>query len=533
MTGCEGDSRQPVRDFPMSSTVRANPPASSPRPTRVSRAPELAGEPFPLARRQRARLPYPREMHERTMVGLIALLTVLGAAIELYITRGLSVDEILAGGRAERSLGGVTAGLAHGVQPPLQPLLEWVMVHILGGSDFALRVPSLVAGVALIPSIAALGRELFDRRTAVVAAMFAVVAPVLVWYGQEASPYALVALFGTLAVLGAVRARRRGEPRDWVLHTVAAALSVWSSWSGAFIVAASELILLERVVGPDEVGVPVRRFLVGWGLDSLGLVCQFVPLAILFSEQLSSARGLPGVATVGAAGVSFYTAVSNVSWGLFGFHPAVVTDLLSAVWPLGMLASLLMIGRQLSRRSWLLLLCALVPAIGTLALGLWVPGAFDVRYAVAGVPAAIVLLASIATFGVPGRLGKVLVTGGVLALFAAALIDQQLDPNNPRRYDYRPALAQVQRDAGPGAAIFYEPAELQAVLARDANGLRTRALSTRLPTRAQARSILLITSFTGRPSVRALLNRELGALRATRRLVSYHSYPGVEVWWFR
>jgi hypothetical protein len=45
--------------------------------------------------------------------------------------------------------------------------------------------------------------------------------------------------------------------------------------------------------------------------------------------------------------------------------------------------------------------------------------------------------------------------------------------------------------------------------------------------------VFVITSFENSPRLLALRDRELGALRATRHLVSHQSYPGVEVWWFR
>jgi uncharacterized membrane protein len=517
----------------MASTISRDKQAVRLRGGQRVRRPAVAGEPFPIAPRDRAKLPFPREMRQGTTVGLVVLLTLLGAAIRLDVTRGLSVDEILAADQAQRSLGGLIRGLAHGgVLPPLDPLLEWVMAHTLGSGDFSLRLPSLVAGAALVPAVAAVAAELLDRRTAVVAALFAALAPILAWYSQEVSPYALVALFGTLTVLGAVRARRRGRHEDWALFAVAATLTVWSSWSGVFVVVAGEVILAERALRRGEASASRRRFLASWGLASVALACQFVALGVLFADQLRTSGGLAGIATVGASGVSFYSAVSNVSWALFGFHPAAVTDAFSAVWPLGMLASLLMIGRRLSGRSWLLLLWALAPAAGTLILGLLEAGSFDVRYAVAGVPAVMVLLASIVTRGVPGRAGTIAAVAGVALVLFAALVDQQLDPNNPRRYDYRPALAQVERDAGPASRVFYEPTELAAVLERDAPRLRAEVLGPRLPNGAQARSVLLITSFTGRPAVRALLNRDLGALRATRHLVAHHSYPGVEVWWF-
>jgi hypothetical protein len=287
------------------------------------------------------------------------------------------------------------------------------------------------------------------------------------------------------------------------------------------------------VIQRRRAGVPVRPFLVAWALDTAALAWQLAPLGVLFALQLEHNGGLAGVADVSASGVSFYTTVSNVSWGLFGFHPGTVTSVLSALWPLGMLTSLVMIGREAGARSWLLLACALAPAFGVLALGLAVPGAFDVRFALAAVPLLFVLIGHIATAWPRSRLGRALVVGGIMVLLAGALVDQQLDPNNPRRYEYVQAFAQVRRDAGPGAPTFFEPAALRPVVDRYGPGLQASPLTTTLPTRAQASSVFVVASFSNSPRLQALLNREIGAFRATRRLVSYHGYPGVHVWWFR
>jgi hypothetical protein len=464
----------------------------------------------------------------------VVVLIAVGAAIRLAVTRGLSVDEVRDVDQARVSFGQLITRLHHhGTQPPLHPVLTWLMIHLFGDGNAAVRLPSMVAGIALIPAVAWLASELYDRRTAAVAAMFAAVAPVLVWYSQEASGYILVALFGTLAVIGAARVVRRGQPGDWVLHTVSAALAVWSGWPGIFVVLATEIVLLAAFIRRRRSPAPSGRFLAWWGLDTLALVCQFVPLAVLFAGQLTGNGGLSGVMGVAASGVSFYSVVSNLSWTMFGFHPGVVTTVLSALWPLAMLASLLMVGRAVSRNGWLLIACAVVPALGVFALGLAAPQAFDVRYFVAAVPPVLVLTARMATSWPRGGLGRLAVAAGAVLVLAGALIDQQVDSNNPRRYDYQSAFAQVQRDAGPRTAVFVEPVDLRVVLGRDAPGIHAAALSKRLPTRSKARSVFVITSFANQPALAQLLNREIGALRATRHLVHFRRYPGVRVWWFR
>ena len=504
-----------------------------PRPDGAPSAARL-GEPFPLTRRGRRRLPVRRELRLGTAAAAVTMAKLLGTAIRLLVNRDLSVEEVRTANLAHLPFGALIRQLSStGVQPPLHPVLAWLTVRLVGEGDFALRLPALVAGVALIPVTAWLGAELFDRRTAIAAGLIAAIAPALVWYSQEASSYALMALFSTLAVIGAARAIRRGHAGDWALHAVAASLAVWSHWSGIFVVAGIELGFAAAAIQRRRTGAPLRPFLVAWEWDTLALGVQLVALGALFAAQLRHSGGLSGVTNVSASGVSFYTTVSNGAWGLFGFHPSAVTTILSALWPLGMLASLVMIGREAGPRAWLLLGCAVTPAIGVFLLGLAVPGAFDVRYALAAVPLLFVLTAYVATAWPRSRLGRMLVVGGILLLLAGALVDQQLDPNNPRRYAYRQAFAQVQRHAGPSAAVFYEPGALHPVVSRYAPRLRATPLTTRLPTREQADSVFVITSFANSPRLQGLLNREIGALRATRHLVSHHSYPGVHVWWFR
>ena len=461
-------------------------------------------------------------------------LTLVGAGISATQTRGLSAEEITLVNQAHLSLDGLLTNLAHGgVKPPLLPVIEWCIVRVAGDGDFWIRFPSLVAGVALIPVTAWLASELFDRRTAVVAALLAAVGPIIVWYSRDATGYELVALFGTLAVVGAVRAMRHGRAVDWGLHAVAAALAVWSDWSGLFIVAATELVLLLALLQRRQTGAPLRPFVRAWGLDTLAIAYQLAPLGILFASQLHSAGGLDGVTTVSASGVSFDDAVSNFVWALFGFHASAVTTALAAAWPLAMLASLVLLGRGTDRRFTVLLVCGLTPVVGVLALGIAVPGAFDVRYGVAAVPPLLVLFSRMAVAWPRGPNARTLVVAAMMIVLVGALVDQQIDSSNPRLFDYPRALERVQRQAGARSAVFYDPSSLRIVLDHYAPGLRASPLTTRLPTRRQARQVFVITSNadSGRPL--ELRFREIGALDATRSRVSFHSYPGVHVWRYR
>jgi uncharacterized membrane protein len=493
-----------------------------------------AGEPFQLNRRERRQLPLSRPVPIGLVVAVVAAATAAGAAIRLAITHGLSLDELENIESAHSSFGGLISHLAHGgVQAPLHPVLLWCSLRLFGDNALAARLPSEVAGILLIPVVAWLAAEIYDRRTAIVAVLFACVAPILVWYSQSATPYILVALFGTLTVIGMARIKRSAGTLDWVLYTVAAALTVWSDWSGIVVVAATEAILavwlLRRRADPEH-HEATGALLRAWGLSTLALAFQLLALGVLFASELRHVGGVAGVFDVGASGVTFYTVVSNGSWLLFGFQPTVVSSTLSAVWPLAMLASLTMIGRGVSRAGWPLLFCALAPLLAVFVLGLFVPSAFDVRFALVSAPLVLVLFARLATAWPQTGTGRMLVVGAILALLVGALVDQQLNPANPQRYDYAAALSTIHREGGSRAVVLYEPANFSTVLRWYGPELNARPLSRTLP---RSHDLFVVTSFANNPPALALRNREIGALRATRHLVGERRYPGVEVWWFR
>ena len=83
--------------------------------------------------------------------------------------------------------------------------------RVFGTAKLAVRLPSLIAGTLVIPALYELGRELYDRRTGLIAAAFGAVSPLLIWYSQEARMYAFVTLFGLLALLTQLRAIRNAS----------------------------------------------------------------------------------------------------------------------------------------------------------------------------------------------------------------------------------------------------------------------------------------------------------------------------------
>jgi 4-amino-4-deoxy-L-arabinose transferase-like glycosyltransferase len=91
--------------------------------------------------------------------------------------------------------------------PPLSYLYEWLWTKVIGTSEFALRLPFALLGIALVPVVYAAARALAGRRAGLIAAALAACNPMLIWHAQDARSYTLLALFlaGTVWALATAR----------------------------------------------------------------------------------------------------------------------------------------------------------------------------------------------------------------------------------------------------------------------------------------------------------------------------------------
>ncbi|MGZ4678225.1 MAG: glycosyltransferase family 39 protein, partial [Acidimicrobiia bacterium] len=158
--------------------------------------------------------------------------------------------------------------------PPLYFVLQWLWLPIAGRDEAALRSLAALIGVATVPMMYALVRELGQsRRAARIAALIVATNPLLVWYSREARPYSLLALTATISLFFCVRAVRRGGPRDFLWWGLAAAAALSSHYFAAFLIL-PEIVWLFRT----HRGRPLA-----WGCLPLAVVS--VPLAVLALRQ--------------------------------------------------------------------------------------------------------------------------------------------------------------------------------------------------------------------------------------------------------
>lgn len=108
-------------------------------------------------------------------------------------------------------------------------LQNWI--RVAGDVDFTIRFMSVFFGTLSVALAFVLGRRLFSRNVAYIAAFLSAVNPFAVYYSQEARMYSLVLALGTAALYWFVRAV--AEPRRralWIAHAIALGAALYSHY---------------------------------------------------------------------------------------------------------------------------------------------------------------------------------------------------------------------------------------------------------------------------------------------------------------
>ncbi|MGH8995787.1 MAG: glycosyltransferase family 39 protein, partial [Acidimicrobiales bacterium] len=400
----------------------------------------------------------------------------LGLGLRVAVPRGLWLDEVTSVMQARMSFTGMIHNLrVSDVHPPLYFAVLWATIRWLGSSgELAVRVPSIIAGSLVVPMLYALGKEAYDRRTGMVAAAVGSVAPLMVWYSQEARMYALLMLFGVTAMWAQVRVLKRGGAFAWVVYALSSAAMVWTQYFGLLQVLAQQLVFLAVIWHRRRHDELDRPLVLGWALSVVAIAVALYPLVPFAYHQFvvnqTAGRGFGGPSNVGTAAslsgnhIGIYSMLANLIWAVGGYHSNAVMALLGALWPLGMLVALALLGSRRQPVTTLMVLAVAVPVLGMFALGLVKPALFDVRYLSTIVPVLVVLVGrGLSGFIASPRLLRIGLAATLLVM-VGALGDQQLNGTNPRLYDFRGALQQVDRQAKPGDVVLYDPRDIARVV---------------------------------------------------------------------
>ncbi|MER6951200.1 glycosyltransferase family 39 protein [Nonomuraea sp. NPDC000554] len=248
---------------------------------------------------------------------------VIAAALGLWRIDGPSywADEGVSVAIASRPLADLPTILAH---MDLAHGLYYVLLHfvstVAGTSEFAMRLPSVLATAAATAVLAALGRRLVSPATGLFAGLIYALLPVVSRYAQEARQYALV----TALVIGVTYLLvvtidagrdRRYRWRPWAAYTIMLAVAGWLHLYALFILPVHAVILLWG----KAPAAGWRHWIVSAGVAGM----LVAPLALAARTQFALVSWIPRP-DLGT--------VRHLGWLVFGGNPvAIVTVLALAV----------------------------------------------------------------------------------------------------------------------------------------------------------------------------------------------------------
>jgi len=334
---------------------------------------------------------------------MLLLLFVLAAAVVPFVGLGSQsfwLDEFLSAQLAAEPFA-VILTRADG-EAPLYPLLLHGLVRAGLTSDWWLRFPSALAGALAVPALLIVGRQLDDRRVAIIAALLLAVHPFALWHAQEARAYALMMLAGlatTAAFLQLLRGR--GGPSTVVGYGLASWIGIGVHYYFVFVLAAHGVVaLLDAIERPRS-----RPRWIVVGLLTAAAVGLWLPL---LASDFVGQEHVDGQVRFSwlALPYTLLTYTGGFSFGppLRVLHPATRRHV--SVWvvlqpylaptalAMALLAALLVLGlaRPIDRRRLLVILLVAFPVLGP-----WICSAFGVgfrpRYTLPALPFVLLLVA--------------------------------------------------------------------------------------------------------------------------------------------
>ena len=395
-------------------------------------------------------------------LGPVAIAILVGAALRFYRLGANSfwIDEFATLSLATQAPGEIlrTSSTANFI-PPLYFLLVHTVWQILGESEVALRLPSVIAGICTIPIVWALTQNITrSRSTADITAALLAVNPLHLWYSQEARPYALLLFFGCSALLAFERAVHTKSGRDWggfwlcstlaILTHTTGVIFVAIAWAWGFWAAERQRVLRPLLTLSLAIGVTCAPF--------------FLRIARVLEETGGTFHSPPRAITGLEVGYSLLSYVTGYSFGPapreiqnFGGLAALRAHPLESTVAVAALLGLLAVSVAKRRATMRPFTALLGISLGTIFfLAAFSGKAYNVRYTL---PALVGFLGivSVAIAALAPRSRALCLTALVgLALWADA---QWFWVPRYWKEDSRAAVGWLRSQLGPGARIAVAP----------------------------------------------------------------------------
>jgi hypothetical protein len=151
------------------------------------------------------------------------------------------------------------------------------------------------------------------------------------------------------------------------------------------------------------------------------------------------------------------------------------------------------------------------------------------------VPLALLLLARALTSWARRPAVIAVACTAATVVLGLGLADQQLNGSNPRVYDFKSAVNDIESRAKPGDMIVFTPSYLDHVVAYyEDRGLQMKPLAAdgKPPKLEKGQHVFVLASFLDKPQYRDLTNKVVRRMSHRHRLVHRESVPQIRTWEF-
>ena len=267
-----------------------------------------------------------------------------------------------------------------GSHPPLFFLVVYYW-YKLGHSEFMLRFPSMVFGVASIPVAYALVNRLFGKQTAGIAALIFALSPIHIWYSQEARMYTLQMLLCLASTFYFVKALHENRAKDYGLYVLFTVMAFFAQISTMMLVVAQGSFV---IIYTSRDRIKMIAWL--WVLAQVLLVCTpwiTNSKGLHHMKGVESGFGFARQPSILDAGYVFYTFSVGYSLGpsVAELHQSSASRIFTENWdaillPLFIFGLLAILGLMEARRTndfgfRLLLAIMVIPVALSLALAVF------------------------------------------------------------------------------------------------------------------------------------------------------------------
>lgn len=174
-------------------------------------------------------------------------------------TESIWLDEAISIQLSSQDWGGVIeSALVNDVHPPLYYLVLKAFM-VLGSSEAAVRLPSLVFGVLAVGLTYLVGRETLGRERGMIAATLMAVSGFAIFYSQEARMYSMLSALVLATFYFYLQALKLGGWRNWGLVSAFALLSIYTHYFAVMPLAAIFIHFLYRWAGERRAGITTHK----------------------------------------------------------------------------------------------------------------------------------------------------------------------------------------------------------------------------------------------------------------------------------